>query len=87
MNKNCIKCKKKVRRFYDDFLCWDCYSSGKSRMPYNCLRIGLKEALDKIRIVRGARVGKSFSGRISVPSVLIGKKVKLVLVKDGSNER
>lgn len=81
----CEKCKRKVRsrnviRFKGKTLCSNC----RARImvgPSNP-RIDLKKALGRVYKVKGYLNKKgSVNSKIDVPSILTGKKVKLIIQK------
>lgn len=89
--KVCDGCGKNTRRIRlskGKFLCWGCYTK-VSQMIYQGSRCykSLQEVLDKVYEVRGY-VKKTRKGVVNVvavfslPSVMVGRKFKIVLVDD-----
>ncbi len=78
MNKICDGCRNKTRRLWGpNFLCYKCYNKTKTPMDRSH---PLDYALNKIRKVVPHRGTSGITGTISVPNVLVGKLVKIVLV-------
>ena len=80
---------EKSYSYKNDILCWNCYQKYFSRVGgYNVKGMSLKDALDKVREVHGqTRKGTTYSyGLMGLPRVLIGKKVKLVLVEEDDSQ-
>lgn len=87
MTKNktgiCDKCNKKAKKlrvYKGKFYCYSCYNKLIIKMPFPPQCIKLKDALNKVREVRCIGTINPF-GSIHLPRVLIGKKVKLVLLE------
>ena len=87
----CSICNNKTRKTWiygGEYLCFSCYRKKTTKMPEyskynrysdNCVK--LDDALNKIREVR-CNSNPCPGGYITLPRVLIGKKVKLILVKE-----
>jgi len=85
----CSVCGKKTRSLRigrEGFVCFSC-----SRNPYKIIRVGdkspkknIEEVLNKVHEIKG-KINKKNKGiyikNISIPQILIGHKVKLVLVE------
>jgi hypothetical protein len=72
--KRCSRCQAKTKsvRFHKgSLLCWPCYQSITKRMPSNK---SLEEALNKVYYIKNRY--------ISVPEILFGTKVKLLLIEE-----
>ena len=88
LKKECEICKSKVRKMHrckNKFVCYSCYSKNTYILnkgvtnPY--ARLTFEQALNKTYNVKGYKCGNSFRATISVPQILIGHKVKVVIVK------
>lgn len=80
----CDSCKhktKELRMHEGNFYCWGCYRKLIILMPTIPGYVELKDALNKVREVKCGGSIKNPLGLIHVPRVLIGRKVKLVLVE------
>ena len=92
MNKTCSNpdCGKKIRRAYlvnGKPYCYTCYTKNFSIIPSTEYkpRISLSKALDRVYVVKGYMKYKdkdTIQAEINVPTILIGKKVKLVLIEE-----
>jgi len=90
--KICEECGhmiRQIRYFKGKYYCYNCYMKHAKKMSeygefFEPPAIKtLDEALNKIRIVRGYINNRgTLYANISLPSVLVGKKIKLILVED-----
>lgn len=86
----CDECSRKqknssMRLYKDKYLCFWCYDKKFHRMPNfnNPLRHTLKEALNKTYEMKGyLRKDNCIQCLMSFPSILVGHKVRLVLVHE-----
>jgi hypothetical protein len=84
----CQKCGLNYRKMYNMknglSVCWKCSRKdyNKMRIPYANPRITLQEALDRVYEVRGYLSKNNYPiTHVSIPTILIGRKFKIVLVK------
>ena len=84
IKKKCSECKKlvrKPRRIHGKVLCHNCYS--KEMTILRDFPMTITQAIQKVRIVKVSNSGgNGLEGCLYVPPILIGRKVKLVLVED-----
>jgi hypothetical protein len=84
----CDLCSKKVSLHSSKLakgkrICYYCSRNFPHPQPLLLPKITLKEALRKIRTVRFRRMNNGYiSGCINVPTILAGRKVRLVLAKE-----
>jgi len=82
IKKSCESCGlkyNKLRKFKGENLCFKCYRKKAHIIGNND---SLDEALNKVRTVKGWKNGKNGrKGVMGIPTILIGRKVKLVLVE------
>lgn len=81
----CDECKLNrrtngVRKFKGRFICYKCFHK-IANIIYLPRTQSLEEALNKERIVHMSGTIKSPTGQLGLPRVLIGRKVKLVLIE------
>ena len=92
--KNC-KCGKRVRhlrKYQNDLLCYQCYTKKVTKIGTTLgkfkSKISLEQALNKVynidgyKYIDGKKQPRIQARNICVPSILIGHKVKFVLVDD-----
>jgi hypothetical protein len=82
--KNCEDCGKKVKRGWmkdNKIFCYNCWRKHFHNNMYIPFAVSLTDALDTVREVR-CSCHSSPSGVLSLPRILIGRKVKLVLAEE-----
>lgn len=80
--KECENCRNQIRRewkYKGHFYCYNCYMKKCKRIYFGRPPMGLKDALDIVREIKCSS-SKSPVGYLYLPKILIGKKVKLILV-------
>lgn len=85
----CEVCGKKIRKFRKtkefNCLCFNCFRKGLTIIKVFPPTKTLEEVLEKVHYVKTYFKNKGTSGPvclISLPSVMVGKKVKLILVDE-----
>lgn len=85
VKRPCGDCGKQIRNVHiyrDKFLCWNCYREKGNMINFGGEPLTLEKALDRVYEIRGNITKKGLTGGFrNFPQVLIGHKVKLVLVK------
>lgn len=83
--KTCEDCGKDMKRFrihQGKFLCFGCYRKRMHIMVARDCHLSLEKALERTYEIKGYLLGdNSIRAIMSLPSILIGHKVKLVLVE------
>lgn len=78
---DCKKLMRNYRTFKDKMLCWNCYNKRVNLLPKKTA-ISLEKALSKTYEINGyINNQQRLVAARTFPSILIGHKVKLVLVK------
>lgn len=83
-NPDCRVRMRKIWKYKDQIFCFTCYQKQTHKMPESGNNlIKLKEALSKVYEIRGYKHKKdnSITAYKNFPSILIGHKVKLILIK------